>query len=367
MTDSEWTLRAARELYNIADWSEGYVDINDAGHLAVRPLGPKDDREVDLYSLAQEIAGSGLAPPLLVRFTDILHDRVDTLCGAFTRAMAAEDYRGGYTAVYPIKVNQQHRVVQEILRHGRGRVGLEAGSKPELMAVLAMASRDHPTVICNGYKDREYVRLALLGRSLGLDVHIVLEKLSELDLVLAESRAMGVQPLLGLRLRLASIGKGKWQNTGGEKSKFGLAAEQVLLLLERLKSQGLLNTLQLMHFHLGSQIANVRDIQVGMREAARYYAELRRHGADIRRVDVGGGLGVDYEGTSCRSFCSMNYSVQEYANNVVYALSEICQEQDLPHPHVITETGRAMTAHHAMLITEVVDVTPAPGMTAPRS
>jgi arginine decarboxylase len=365
MTDTPWTVARARELYNIDDWSEGYVDVNTAGHLVVRPRGRQDPRAVDLFELARELRGAGLAPPVLVRFTDILRDRLDTLCAAFDRARAESGFQGRYTAVYPIKVNQQRRVVETILAHGAGRVGLEAGSKPELMAVLGLATPENGTVVCNGYKDREYVRLALLGRRLGHRVFLVVEKPSELDTILAEARATGIAPLIGLRVRLASIGKGKWQNTGGERSKFGLSAEQVLTVLARLEHEGLLGALQLMHFHMGSQIANVQDIQRGLREAGRYYVTLRARGADLRVVDVGGGLGVDYEGTSCRSFCSMNYSVQEYANNVVHTLWEVCEEAALPHPEIITECGRAMTAHHALLLTEVVDVAPAPGLEDP--
>jgi arginine decarboxylase len=365
MTDTPWTVARARELYNVDDWGEGYVDIDPAGRLVVRPRRAADPRAIELPALAAELKALGLSPPVLVRFPGILRDRVDTLCGAFARATAEAGYRGRYTAVYPIKVNQQRRVVEAILAHGAGRVGLEAGSKPELMAVLGLATAENSTIVCNGYKDREYVRLALLGLRLGHRVHLVVEKPSELETVLREGRETGIRPVLGLRLRLASIGKGKWQNTGGERSKFGLSAEQVLEVLERLRAEGMLDCLQLMHFHMGSQVANVQDVQRALREAARYYAALRAAGAEIRVVDVGGGLGVDYEGTSCRSFCSMNYSVQEYANNVVYALGEVCEERGLPHPDLVTESGRAMTAHHALLITEVVDVAPAPGLVAP--
>lgn len=352
MTD--WTLQHARDTYNIAHWSGGYFDANAEGHLVARP--DRQHAGVDLYRLAEEVRQTGLSLPVLVRFTDILHDRVDTLCNAFAQAMATDSYQARFTAVYPIKVNQQRSVVEHILSHGGERVGLEAGSKPELLAVLAQVHANGGVVICNGYKDREYIRLALIGKQLGHRVYIVVEKLSELELILEESRNLGITPLLGMRMRLASIGAGKWQNTGGEKSKFGLSASQVLEVVERLRAADMLDALQLLHFHLGSQIANIRDIQRGMREAARYYAELRRMGAGISCVDVGGGLGVDYEGTRSRSFCSMNYSVEEYANNVVHALWEICAEQDLPHPDIITESGRAMTAHHAVLITNVTDI-----------
>ncbi len=359
MTD--WDIQQARETYNVPHWGGRYFDINDKGHVIVRQGRHDTDAGVDLYELAHEVRDAGLPWPVLVRVTDILHDRVNKLVKAFGRATSVDGYQGGYTAVYPIKVNQQRAVVEHILAANTGNVGLEAGSKPELMVVLAHAP-DGATIICNGYKDREYIRLALIGRQLGHRIFIVVEKLSELELILSEAAAMGVRPLLGIRVRLASIGKGKWQNTGGEKSKFGLSAAQVLAVVERLKASDWLDTLQLLHCHLGSQLANIRDIQTGLREVARYYSELRRLGAGVCNVDVGGGLGVDYEGTRSRSFCSMNYSVQEYANDVVHALWEICTELNLPHPHIITESGRAMTAHHAVLITNVIDLEQAPGM-----
>ncbi|MGD8709627.1 MAG: biosynthetic arginine decarboxylase [Ectothiorhodospiraceae bacterium] len=351
---SDTVVARARETYNLAHWSGGYFDVNAAGRVVARPKRG-DGPVVDLHEIASEVRRAGLSLPVLVRFTDILHDRVAHLCDAFGAAMAADGYEGGYTAVYPIKVNQQRRVVEEILAGGAGRVGLEAGSKPELMAVMALAP-DGGRVICNGYKDREYIRLALRARQLGMDCRLVVEKLSELTAIVDESRRLGITPRVGLRVRLASIGEGKWQNTGGEKAKFGLSAAQALVAVERLKAAGLLESLGLLHFHLGSQIPNIADIQRGMREAARYYAELRRLGAPIECVDVGGGLGVDYEGTRSRSFCSMNYSLEEYAQNIVHTLWEQCVQADLPHPHIVTESGRAMTAHHAVLITDVIDV-----------
>ena len=353
---TKWTIQNARDTYNTAHWGNGYFDVNAAGNLSARPNRDAQHPGIDLFKLAGEIKETGLSLPVLVRFTDILHDRVDTLCGAFADAMREHDYHGKYTAVYPIKVNQQQRVVQEILTHGGSRVGLEAGSKPELMAVLALSNMQGGVVVCNGYKDREYIRLALIGTQLGHRVYIVVEKLSELELVIEEARDLQIQPLIGVRVRLASIGAGKWQNTGGEKSKFGLNSTQVLQVIERLRSANLLDSLQLIHFHLGSQLPNIRDIQRSMRECARYYAELHRLGVNIRVMDVGGGLGVDYEGTRSRNYCSMNYSVQEYANNIVNALREICTERELPHPDIISESGRALTAHHAMLITNVIDI-----------
>jgi arginine decarboxylase len=295
-----------------------------------------------------------LGLPVLVRFTDILADRVRLLTEAFARARAELDYQGSYTPVYPIKVNQQRSVVQGILCNGRYPVGLEAGSKSELLAILALS--EGGTVICNGYKDRSYIRLALIGRSLGLNVFVVIEKLSELDLVLAEAAALGIEPQLGIRVRLWSIGAGKWQNSGGEKSKFGLHAGEILKLLTKLKDRHCLGWLKLMHFHMGSQIANIGDIKTALREASRYYAELHKLGAMIEVLDVGGGLGVDYEGSRSTSECSINYSLDEYAYSIVRAFSDIAAEFGLPQPHLITESGRAMSAHHAVLITNIIDI-----------
>ena len=359
-----WSVARAREVYNTARWSGGHFDIDEAGRVRARSPRRPDHPGVDLAALAEEARAAGYGLPVLARFSHILHDRVDALCDAFAAAIAELDYRGRYTAVYPIKVNQQRRVVGEIVRHGGARVGLEAGSKPELMAVLGL-STPGGMVVCNGYKDREYIRLALIGRRLGLNVFIVVEKLSELDLVIEEARRLDVPPLLGMRVRLASIGAGKWQNTGGEKSKFGLSAEQVLDAVRRLRERGMADHLTLLHAHLGSQIANIHDIRRGLREVGRYYAELWRLGVRLRWVDVGGGLGVDYEGTGSRGACSMNYSVREYANSVVQALWEVCAEHHLPHPHLCSESGRALTAHHAVLITEVIDREPMPGGRAP--
>lgn len=355
-----WTVARAREVYNTARWGDGYFEIDETGRVRVRSPRRPDHPGVELSALTEDLRTRGYDLPVLVRFSHILHDRVDTLCDAFAAAIADHDYQGGYTAVYPIKVNQQRRVVSEIVGHGGSRVGLEAGSKPELMAVLGL-SEPGGVVICNGYKDREYVRLTLIGRQLGLNVFNVVEKLSELDLVIEEARRLGIRPQLGMRVRLASIGAGKWQNTGGEKSKFGLSASQALEAVRRLKEQDMLDTLTLLHAHLGSQIANIHDIQRGLREVGRYYTDLWRLGARMHWVDVGGGLGVDYEGTGSRGDCSMNYSVREYANHVVHTLWEVCAEQNLPHPYLFSESGRALTAHHAVLITEVIDHEPAPG------
>jgi arginine decarboxylase len=349
-----WSLEQAVDTYAIEHWGEGYFGINDEGHVVVRPTKNPVQGTVDLFEIAQAVRQEGLSLPVLVRFTDILRDRVGLLHKAFEKARHEHDYRGSYTPVYPIKVNQQRSVVEGILKNGHTSVGLEAGSKSELLAILALS--DAGTVICNGYKDRSYIRLALIGLSLGLNVFIVIEKLSELELVLSESRDLGIAPQLGVRIRLSSIGAGKWQNSGGEKSKFGLHANELLKLIVKLREAGGLEWLKLMHFHMGSQVANINDVKTALREASRYYVELSELGAHLAWADVGGGLGVDYEGTHSVSDCSINYSVDEYAHSIVRAFSEACAEYGLPHPNLITESGRAMSAHHAVLITNVIDV-----------
>lgn len=353
MTD--WSIDRARSVYNISHWSGGYFDINELGHLSGCPRGEPGTAGVDLYQLSNEIREAGLSLPVLVRFSGILHHRIDILHRAFDAAMASHQRDTRYTSVYPIKVNQQHSVVEEIVRHGGERIGLEAGSKPELMVVLAQSRQDGGTIVCNGYKDREFIRLALIGRALGHRIFIVVEKLSELELIIRSFHETGIKPLIGLRVRLASIGTGNWQNTGGDKSKFGLSASQVLQALARLREEGLLEATQMLHFHMGSQIPNLADIETGLEEGARYYAELRALGADIKVVNVGGGLGVDYEGTRSRSFSSTNYSVNDYANAVVAAIDRVARTRELPFPELITESGRAMVAHHAMLMANVVE------------
>ena len=349
---SDWSIQRSRDLYNIAYWSDGFFDINEQGRVVAYPDNHHGHAGIDFIELAETMHQAGLTLPILVRFTDILKHRLLHLTHSFKRAIKDYGYQGNFLSVYPIKVNQQRRVLEEIVQVGSG---LEAGSKPELLAVLGLA-KPGSVIVCNGYKDREYIRLALIGQRLGFRVYIILEKLSELDIVLEESTKMRLSPCLGIRVRLANTGAGKWQDTGGEKSKFGFSAAQVLSIVERLKKAGQLALLQLLHFHLGSQIANIADIQRAMRECARYYSELHALGVPIHTVDVGGGLGVDYEGTRSRSFCSMNYSIQEYANNIVYTLEEVCKENNLPHPTIITESGRAMVAHHAMLIVNVIDI-----------
>lgn len=353
---TEQAVQKARDIYNITQWSDGYFDISEEGTVLAYPEGIENSKNsIDLLELAKVMREKGLVLPILVRFAGILRHRFKRLRSAFENAMRENDYQGKFVSVYPIKVNQERSVVEEILANSDGLIGLECGSKPELMAVLAL-SKPGCTIICNGYKDREYIRLALIGQRLGHCVYIVLEKLSELSIVLEEAAKMGLQPCLGIRVRLASQGAGKWQETGGEKSKFGFSAAQVLMAIERLRVANQIDMLQLVHFHLGSQVANINDIHRAMRECARFYAELCALDVHIHTVDVGGGLGIDYDGTHSRSFCSINYTMQEYANTVVYALGEICAEKSLPHPKIITESGRAMVAHHAVLITNVIDV-----------
>jgi arginine decarboxylase len=360
---NHWTIDTARHAYAVPHWGDGYVDVNGKGEIVMRPRGAYGPA-LSLPKIVERARAEGLRLPLLVRFPDILADRLARLQGAFAQAITEHGYTGGYTAIYPIKVNQQRGVAGELVAAGTHGFGLEAGSKPELMAVLAMA-RPGSIVICNGYKDREYIRLALLGRKLGLRVHIVIEKLSELDHVFSEATALGVEPLLGVRVRLASIGAGKWQNTGGDKGKFGLSPQQVLTLIERLDRAGLKHTLKLQHFHMGSQISNVRDIANGMREATRYFVELRRMDVPLEIVDVGGGLGVDYEGSRSRSHNSINYSIEQYASTIVQSLAEAVAAEGLEAPHILTEAGRAMTAHHAVMVVNVTEVEEVPAGAIP--
>ena len=357
MTDS-WNAELSREIYAVEHWGEGYFDVGATGNVIVYPTRNPGQGAIDLVEIAQAVRAEGLSLPVLVRFIDILRDRVACLNQAFALARREYDYRGQYTPVYPIKVNQQRGVVDGILGASAQPVGLEAGSKSELLAILALSRAG--SVICNGYKDRSYIRLALIGRRLGLNVYIVIEKLSELDVVLAEAAALAIEPQLGVRIRLSSISAGKWQNSGGEKSKFGLHGAEVLKLIDRLAASGKLGWLKLMHFHMGSQIADISDVKTALREAGRYYAELHALGAAIEVADVGGGLGIDYEGTRSTNECSINYSIEEYAHSIVRAFSEICAEHDLPHPNLVSESGRAMSAHHAVLITNVTDIETVP-------
>ncbi|RDI41329.1 biosynthetic arginine decarboxylase [Aquicella lusitana] len=351
---TNWSIQQARDTYHIAQWSDGFFDVCERGNLQAYPDGRQSHARIDLIDLAQSIKDAGISFPVLVRFTDILRKRIQTLNDAFARAIQANHYQGAYISAYPVKVNQQRHVVESILDNKKVPVGLETGSKPELLAALALSSHTSAAIICNGYKDREYIRLALIGQRIGHRIFIILEKLSEVPLVLEEAEKLNIEPIVGVRVRLSSVAHGKWQNSGGEKSKFGFSAPQLLQVVNILRQKNKLHWLQVLHFHFGSQVANIAHIQRAMHEAARYYVGLRSLGAPINTIDVGGGLGVDYEGTKSRSYCSMNYSIQEYANNIVDTLAEICEQHDLPHPGIITESGRAITAHHAMLITNVI-------------
>lgn len=355
---SDWSPDLARKTYSIPHWSDGYFDVDAQGRIVVRPRGA-DGPEIALAEVVDASLARGGNLPVLVRFPDILGDRLARLQAAFAQARKDWDYAGGYTAVYPIKVNQHAGVAGTLASHAGEGFGLEAGSKPELMAVLAL-SRPGGLIVCNGYKDREYIRLALIGRKLGMQTFIVIEKPSELRVVLEESRALDVTPGLGVRMRLASLGAGKWQNSGGDKAKFGLDPRQLLTLWKQLREAGMGDCLQLLHFHMGSQISNVRDIANGMREATRYFVELSRLGAKISHVDVGGGLGIDYEGTRSRSYNSVNYGIHHYASSIVQPLAEACQAEGLSPPRIVTECGRAMTAHHAVLVANVSEVERAP-------
>ncbi len=356
-TSSGWSIDAARALYRIDGWGAGFFDVNDEGHVIVRPDKDRPDHTVDLYEITNDLEEQGIALPVLLRFSDILRSRIEDLTTRFEQAREEFGYTGGYTTVYPIKVNQQRHVVEEIVEFGKAhRVGLECGSKPELQAILGLAEDTEHLIICNGYKDEEFMRLALMGQKLGHQVYIVIEQLSEIDVLLQVADEMGVTPTAGVRVKLASRGFGRWKESGGEKSKFGLNSAQLMQAIDKLRAAGRLDIIKLIHFHLGSQITDIRFIKLGLTELTRFYVELRNLGLDITHVDVGGGLGVDYDGTNSTADASVNYSLQEYANDVVYTLAESCREHDIPMPHIISESGRALTAHHALLLIKVIDV-----------
>lgn len=354
---ANWTVEDAKALYSVDGWGAGFFDVSEAGHVVVRPDPEKPDKALDLYELAMDLEEQGIALPVLLRFSDILRARIAQLNERFAAAIREFGYEGGYTAVYPIKVNQQRHVVQEILDFGRPyNVGLECGSKPELQAVLGLSDSSEHLIVCNGYKDEEFMRLALMGQKLGHTVFIVLEQLSELDVLLDAARDLDVLPTAGVRIKLASEGSGRWAQSGGEKSKFGLSAAELVKLVDRLRERDRLDILRLVHFHLGSQITDIRYVKTALQEITRFYAELRAMGVNITHVDVGGGLGVDYDGSNSTSQASVNYTLQEYANDVVYTIAEACRDHDLPMPHIISESGRALTAHHALLLLKVIDV-----------
>jgi arginine decarboxylase len=352
-----WTVDSSRALYNVEGWGAGFFDINDRGHVVVRPDREHPDRELDLYELANDLEEQGIQLPVLMRFSDILRSRLDALSEKFVHAREEFGYGGAYTTVYPIKVNQQRHVIEEIVDFGsKHGVGLECGSKPELQAVLGLAEHTNHLIICNGYKDEEFTRLALMGQKLGHQVFVVIEQLSEIDVLLQVAEELDVTPTVGIRIKLASRGFGRWKESGGEKSKFGLNSADLMTAIEKLRGAGKGDWIKLIHFHLGSQITDIRFIKNGLQEITRFYVELRQMGLDITHLDVGGGLGVDYDGTNSESDSSVNYSLQEYANDIVYTIGEACKEHELPMPHLISESGRALTAHHALLLLKVIDV-----------
>jgi len=353
---ASWTVKDAEKLYNMAGWGLGYFRVNAEGHVQVHPdANPR--RALDLYTLAMDLSAQGVGLPLLIRFSDILKSRIEALAEQFRRAMEEFGYEGSYTTVYPIKVNQQRHVVQEVVEFGaKHGVGLECGSKPELMAVLGLQESSDHVIVCNGYKDEEFMRLALMGQKVGHQVFVVLEQLNELDVLLRVAEELDVVPTMGVRIKLATEGSGRWAKSGGEKSKFGLAAPELTRLLDRLEREGRTHLLKLVHFHLGSQITDIRFVKAGLEEVSRYYVELRRLGFDITHVDVGGGLGVDYDGSRSTRTASVNYTMREYAADVVYTIGNRCRDEELPMPHLISESGRAITAHHALLLLNVIDV-----------
>jgi arginine decarboxylase len=356
-----WTTSDSENLYGVPAWSGSFFGINAEGNVVARPDGPpteeRDVTEIDLSRLIGQIRRRGLEAPILLRFDGILRARIRELMAAFDQARAEYDYDAPYASVYPIKVNQQRHLVDVLVEEGeRFGMGLEVGSKPELLAVMALYSKEGRLVICNGYKDRDYVETALLTSRLGTVPIIVIEKFSELETLLGVSEELGIPPVLGVRTKLGQRGSGRWKDSGGDRSKFGLTTRQIVLLVEALQERGMLDCLQLLHFHLGSQITRIHTVKDALKEATRTYAGLRTMGAPIRWFDVGGGLGVDYDGSRTDFESSVNYSVQEYANDIVYSLSEACAEADIPQPTILSESGRALTAHHAVLVTEVLGV-----------
>ncbi len=351
-----WTARDSLELYHVPAWGADFFSVNEKGRVEVRPLG-RDGRSIDLLELVQDLERRGLRTPLLIRFSDVLASRVRGLSESFGQAMQEYGHQGAHRGVYPIKVNQQRHVVEEIIHFGAAdRVGLEAGSKPELLVALALLDTSDALIICNGYKDRAYIETALLAQRLGRTPIIVIDRFHEIDLLLKTSRELGIRPLIGVRARLTTKGAGKWVESTGDRSKFGLSALEIVDAIDRLRSEDMLDCLELLHFHIGSQITAIRAHKDALAEAARIFVGMHQLGASPRIIDVGGGLGVDYDGSSTNFHSSMNYSVQEYANDVVSAVQEACDEADVPHPDIVTESGRAMVAHHSVLVFDVLGV-----------
>jgi arginine decarboxylase len=350
-----WTIADSMETYAVRNWGGHYFNINEKGHLEVTPTA--NGVTIDLKELVEELTQRGITQPLLIRFKNILRHRIEQLNEAFRKAIADHGYKGEYRGVYPIKVNQDRYVVEEVVNCGRNYgYGLEAGSKPELLAVMAMLDHEEGLVICNGYKDEEYVQTALLASKLGRTVIMVVEKPSELELIRNVSQKVGVKPTIGIRAKLATRGSGRWESSGGDRSKFGLSAREMLDAVSQLREWGMLDCFSLLHFHLGSQISSIRSIKNALREAGRFFVELYKLGAPLKYLDVGGGLGVDYDGSQTNFASSMNYSLQEYANDIVFSMQEMCDAEDVPHPSIVSESGRAVVAHHAVLIVNILGV-----------
>jgi len=351
-----WSIAEAGELYDVSRWGKGYFSVGKNGHLWVHP-DKEPARGIDLKELVDNLQLRGISLPILLRFGEILQHRLGEMHQAFQTSITEQGYKGSYCCVYPIKVNQQRQVVEEVFKYGRPyRFGLEAGSKPELLAVLAIADNETP-IICNGFKDDEYIEMAMLSKKIGRQIIPVVEKYTELDLILKHSARVGVRPVIGLRIKLASRGSGRWKSSGGYRSKFGLTVTEGLRALEQLKALGMEDCLQLLHFHLGSQITNIRQIKAAVIEAARVYVELKRAGAGLNYMDVGGGLGIDYDGSQTDFESSVNYTLQEYANDVVHHIQNVCDEAEVAHPIIISESGRAVAAYHSVLVFNVLGVT----------
>ncbi|MGE0455795.1 MAG: biosynthetic arginine decarboxylase [Vicinamibacteria bacterium] len=349
-----WTVKDSTELYNVAGWGRDFFSINEAGHVEVTPSGPGSAR-IDLKELIEDLRSRGINLPLLIRFSDILRTRVHQLCGAFQQAIADNEYRGVYRGVYPIKVNQQRHVVEELIEYGRPfNLGIEAGSRPELLVALALQDNPDALILCNGYKDKAFIETALLAKKLGRQVVIIMDRMGELETILQASRELDIRPVIGVRARLATKGAGKWVESTGDRSKFGLTTAEIVAAVERLRSEEMLDCLQLLHFHIGSQITAIRAIKDALREASRIFVELHALGANMRYLDCGGGLGVDYDGSQTNFHSSVNYSLEEYAADVVSQVAEACNAKGVPHPDLVTESGRALTAHHSVLVFNVL-------------
>lgn len=354
LTAKAWSAQRSDHLYGVSNWGAGYVSVGAEGHAQIHP-GRQAAESIDLWRLVADLRQRDLTTPILLRFPGILEDRLKQINEAFGRAIAEFEYAGDYRGVYPIKVNQQRHVVEELLAFGQAHgFGLEAGSKPELLAVMALANAPETLVICNGFKDRQFIEAVILSRKIGKNVIPVVEKFSELQLIIEQAKEHGVRPAIGVRVKLASAGSGRWHKSGGERSKFGLFVSEVIEAVELLRAEGMLDCLKLVHFHLGSQINDMRALKAALVEAARLYAELSKLGAGLEYLDVGGGLGIDYDGSGSANESSTNYSLEEYANNVVYHVGEVCKDADVPAPTIITESGRAMVAHHSVLVMDVL-------------